>query len=73
MSIHDRIPEGLRDDPLVNLHRIGRAEIPEPYCTRRTTKDGRVLDVWITATALMNESGQMVAIATMEQAKKMGI
>ena len=71
MTIRDRIPEGLRDDPLVNLHRIGRAEIPEPYCTRRTTQNGRVLDVWITATALMNEAGQMVAIATMERAKKM--
>jgi two-component system CheB/CheR fusion protein len=43
------------------------AKILKPYRTQRIAKNGAVLEVWITATALMNEIGQMYAIATTER------
>ena len=39
----------------------------EPYHTQRIAKDGRIVEVWLTATALMNEIGKVYAIATTER------
>ncbi|MDP2706155.1 MAG: hypothetical protein Q8O70_01430, partial [Burkholderiales bacterium] len=49
------------------LDRIGRAEILEPYQTQRITKEGAVLAVSIISTALLNDAGEMYAIATTER------
>jgi PAS domain S-box-containing protein len=38
-----------------------------PFETQRTTKDGRTIDVWLTATALLDDEGQPYAIATTER------
>jgi two-component system CheB/CheR fusion protein len=67
MNVRDRIPQELRAGALDKLHQLGRAEILEPYRTRRLTKAGVALDVWMTATALVNEAGQIYAIATTER------
>jgi len=39
----------------------------EPYHTQRIAKGGRTVEVWLTATALMNEIGKVYAIATTER------
>jgi two-component system CheB/CheR fusion protein len=70
MNVRDRIPEGLREEALAKLHQLSQAEILEPYRTQRITKDGNVVDVWMTPTALMNEAGQMYAIATTERTRE---
>ena len=70
MNVRDRIPEALRKDALAKVHDLSRAEILEPYRTQRLTKDGAVVEVWMTATALVNEAGQMYAIATTERARE---
>jgi two-component system, chemotaxis family, CheB/CheR fusion protein len=67
MNLRDRVPEGLREEASANIVKLGRAEIQEPYPTQRITKEGRVVEVRITATALANEAGQMIAIATTER------
>jgi two-component system CheB/CheR fusion protein len=69
MNVRDRIPEGLKEEALAKIHQLSRAEILEPYRTQRITKSGTVVDVWMTSTALVNEAGQMYAIATTERAK----
>ena len=68
MNVRDRIPKSLQKDALVKEYELSQAEILEPYRTQRLTKDGSVLEVWITATALVNEDGHMHAIATTERA-----
>jgi two-component system CheB/CheR fusion protein len=70
MNVRDRIPEGLREEALAKIHQLSRAEVLEPYQTRRITKDGVVVEVSIISTALVNESGKMYAIATTERVKK---
>jgi two-component system CheB/CheR fusion protein len=67
MNVQDRIPKGQQEEALAKVNQLNEAEILEPYRTQRVTKDGAVLDVWMTATALVNEAGQMYAIATTER------
>jgi two-component system CheB/CheR fusion protein len=67
MQASDRIPTELRPDALTRLTQLSRAEVLEPYRTKRVTKSGAVVHVTIISTALMNEAGQMYAIATTER------
>ena len=68
MPVRERIPLDRREQALATLQQLSAAEILRPYRTRRIDKAGNIVDVWITATALMNEAGQMYAIATTERA-----
>ena len=69
MNIRDRIPQGLQENALTKLRQLSQGEVLEPYLTQRLAKDGDVMDVWITASALINEAGLHYAIATTERAK----
>jgi two-component system CheB/CheR fusion protein len=69
MNVRDRIPEGLREEALAEVLRLSHDEILEPGRMRRLAKDGRILEVQVTATALVNETGQIYAIATTERGK----
>jgi two-component system CheB/CheR fusion protein len=68
MNIRDLIPEDQRDQALGIVHRLGLANVLEPYRARRIAKDGRNVEVWLTATALVNAAGDVYAIATTERA-----
>ncbi len=68
MNARDRIPPELRESSLSMIHKLTRAEILEPYRTQRIAKDGSVVEVYMTSTALVNEAQQMYAIATTERA-----
>jgi two-component system CheB/CheR fusion protein len=70
MNVRDRIPAALREAALVKVHQLSLAEILEPYRTQRITQEGTVIEVWMTATSLLNEAGQMYAIATTERSKE---
>ena len=67
MNVHERIPEDLRANELLNLTQLCHSTILEPYRTRRLTRDGPSIDVFVIATALFNESGAIYAIATTER------
>ena len=68
MNVHDRIPPGQQEQEIEKLKQLSRAEILEPYRTQRLTKSGQVVEISMIATALLNEAGQMYAIATTERA-----
>ncbi|MDD5030394.1 MAG: hypothetical protein PHH58_12965, partial [Rhodoferax sp.] len=53
---------------LSKMRQLSATHSLEPFDTQRLTKDGRVLDISLTATALLDEAGQMYAIATTERA-----
>jgi two-component system CheB/CheR fusion protein len=69
LNVRDRIPPLLRDDALVTLREFDRYRIPEPYHTQRLTRSGAVLEVSVTATALLDASGQIYAMATTERVR----
>ena len=69
MNVRDRIPRELHQKELAQVHQLSQEEVLEPYRTRRIAKDGSVMEVSMTSTALVNETGQMYAIATTERAR----
>ena len=67
MNIRDCIPEELREEALTRVHQLSRAQVLEPYLTRRVARDGTIVEVSMISTALVNEAGQTYAIATTER------
>ena len=67
MNVRERIPEASREKALNTLRQLSQAEVLEPYRTQRISKQGVVMAVSIISTALLNESGEMYAIATTER------
>jgi two-component system CheB/CheR fusion protein len=67
MNIRELIPAGLYEDHLEKIKALGQADILEPYHTKKIAKNGRVVDILLTATALVNNAGQIYAIATTER------
>jgi two-component system CheB/CheR fusion protein len=68
MNIRDRIPPECREEELIKILQLDHDKILEPYRTHRLTKDGSVVEVLVTSTALVNLAGQRYAIATTERA-----
>ena len=67
MNIRDLIPESLRAEALDVVQQLAHAEVLAPYRAQRVAKDGRIVEVRLTATALVNDAGEIYAIATMER------
>lgn len=70
MNVRDRTPPALREAAMERVHQLSQAEILEPFRTHRITKNGKAVEVWMTATALLNKAGKMYAIATTERARE---
>lgn len=66
MNIRDIIPEEKRQEALGFAIKAVEEEIPS-FETQRVTKDGRILDVWLTVTKLMDDAGKITSIATTER------
>jgi len=67
MNVSQRIPRALQSIALAQVQQLSQAKTLAPFHTRRLTKDGRVLDVDLTATVLLDEAGKVYAIATTER------
>jgi two-component system CheB/CheR fusion protein len=67
MNIRDLVPEGQHEKSLAIVKQLARAEVLEPYRLQRIAKGGRTVAVWLSATALMNETGEAYAISTTER------
>jgi two-component system CheB/CheR fusion protein len=67
MNIHDIVSEDRREETSAFVKKLTAGEIVEPYETQRITKSGKILDVWLTGTVLVDEKGEPYAIATTER------
>lgn len=67
MNVRQRIPRALHERALAQLRQLSQAQNMVALETQRLTKAGMMLDVSITATALLDEAGQVYAIATTER------
>jgi two-component system CheB/CheR fusion protein len=68
MNISEITPEGRREGMSAMVRRChNRAERLEPCRIQRIAKDGRIVEVALTATPLVNESGEAYAISTTER------
>ncbi len=67
MNIGETVPGTKREEMKSFIKKIRSGEAIDSIETQRQTKDGRVLDVWLTITTLVDETGRPVAIATTER------
>jgi two-component system CheB/CheR fusion protein len=67
MDVRSRIPPEQSDREIDKLMQLSRAEVLQPYLTQRLTRSGAVLEVSVVATGLINDVGQLYAIATTER------
>jgi len=67
MNISSLIPASRKEGELATLKKLSHSEVMEPYRTQRLTRDGRIMDVWRTATSLVNKANEIYAIATTER------
>ncbi len=72
LNVCDRIPTDKRSKALKIIKKLAASQVLKPYRTQRIAKDGTVLDVWLTSTALVDETGELYAIATTERAPILG-
>jgi two-component system CheB/CheR fusion protein len=67
MNIQEVLPEDRRDEELAVVRRLVKTDVLAPYRGQRLAKNGAVVDVWLTATALVDANGKPYAIATTER------
>ncbi len=67
MNIRDLIAGGQHEQELARVQRLARGEVLEPYRTHRIAKDGQGIEVWVTASVLVSDSGDPYGIATTEK------
>ena len=72
MNVRDRIPAELLEKELSLIERLSLVDPLKPFPTKRLTKTGTVVDIWMTATALENKDKQIYAIATTERINETG-
>jgi two-component system CheB/CheR fusion protein len=68
MNVSDLIPEDQRNRALARVRRLAEAGVLRPYRAQRISKAGLVVEVMVTATALVDKSGAVYAIAMTERA-----
>ena len=70
MSISSIVPENRKEQELSTIKRLSRAEVLESYRTQRLSKNGRIVDVWLTSSLLVDKDANPYAIATTERGIK---
>ncbi len=72
MNVRERMAPTQRETDMARMQLLSQAATLEPCLAQRLAKDGTPLEISLIATALINESGQMYAIATTERARQAG-
>jgi two-component system CheB/CheR fusion protein len=67
MNICELIPKSLREKELTIVQKLSQSEVLKPYRSQRVTREGRMVEVWMTATTVVNEAGEIYAITTTER------
>jgi len=67
MNVRDLVPEEDKAKALTKAQRLAEAQVLRPYRARRLTKAGGVIEVLLTATALVDDTGAAYAVAATER------
>ena len=67
MNIRDIVPPGYEDTSIDYFRQLTMGKEPESTEAKRRTKSGHTLSVWVTATALYDDHGNIYAVATTER------
>lgn len=67
MNVRQLVPEGKNIELEEFTKKLKNGEIVNSLETQRLCKNGKTMDVWLTVTALKDDSGKLVEIATTER------
>jgi two-component system CheB/CheR fusion protein len=67
MNVRQLVPEGKNIELEEFTKKLKNGEIVNSLGTQRLCKNGKTMDVWLTVTALKDDSGKLVEIATTER------
>ena len=67
MTIDELVPKQILKAEKAFMDKLKKGETVKSLKTQRLTKDGRILDVWLTVAVLKDDSGQPIEIATTER------
>jgi len=67
MNIRDIVPNDKKAEALDFVHKLKEEKEVSSLNTQRKNKAGRVLDVWLTVTKLVDDEGKTIAVATTER------
>ena len=67
MNIRDIVPDDKKAEALDFVHKLKEEKEVSSLNTQRKNKAGRVLDVWLTVTKLVDDEGKTIAVATTER------
>jgi two-component system CheB/CheR fusion protein len=72
MNINDIIPADDQKEALSMLQKLCHADILKSSKVQRVTKDGKILDVLLTATPLLDKEGKVYSVVTIERESTSG-
>src|SRR5450631_4853359 len=64
MNIVDTVPESHQSEAMNFIAALNSGELVSSLETKRKTKDGRIIDVWLTNTKLVDGQGKLTGVAT---------
>lgn len=67
MNIKQIVPPEKAEESMKMIRDIAKRKKVPSFETKRLTADGRILEVWLTTTALLNQEGTPLALATTER------
>ncbi|MCG6881464.1 MAG: PAS domain-containing protein [Deltaproteobacteria bacterium] len=67
MNIRALLPDDEPNELKSTIAKLNRGEPINPFKSRRKTKEGNILEIWLTITALKDEKGRPVEIASTER------
>jgi two-component system, cell cycle sensor histidine kinase and response regulator CckA len=67
LNVFRIVPHNLVKEHARLRERLANGEAVESFETQKVAKGGRIVDVWLTATALLDGSGKPMAVATTER------
>jgi two-component system CheB/CheR fusion protein len=70
MDVRDLTPKCFHEETLAVVRKLVHGAALAPYRTQRITRDGRTLEVMLTASALLNAAREVYAITTTERELK---
>ena len=67
MNSLEMMPENARAEAIILYQRLSKGENLRSFESQRITRGGKTLDIWITLTALVDDTKQPVGVATTER------
>ena len=67
LNVSDLVPEEYKAEALNFIADLKKGELVESLETKRQTKDGKILDIWMVVTKLVDENGKLIGAATTER------